>query len=239
MAGVDVGDLSAALPDSPQVRLFEDAFSWIARASADIDRFDLSVRAHAALFSWLATAHRPAFLTALKPFAAATFSELREFCAANPPHFRTTVTPTVRETFAGFSFPPMPLPFMSASIDADGHREATLRLVSVRGEPRSLTLVSPLVYAISARESILFRALEGLPPYPEAFRIHPALTVVVAPLSVRGLRTIVRPPFPVCEPDDGSGDDSPGAVYNRRGRAPPGDALFRWYLSAAGGIRTD
>jgi hypothetical protein len=144
--------------------------------------------------------------------------------------------------------------FVGLALDAPGDREARLRLVSLRGETHVYALVSPLIYRLSVRESMLFSAISRLIKarprvrffvYPQAYRIHRALAVVVSPLGMRGLHSVapggqLPTAFAAAAIRAQSTDDgSPAAVRERKAIEIPRDCLFRWFVGTCDGSQID
>lgn len=244
----NVPELPAALRQGEGLAEVYAAFQWvhsqeIQEAAASFER---KVIAHSRLYESLGRNIRPRSDDALKGFDV---DELEHFCTENPPFFKANFEGPLYSATAGLRFP-----FSSAifrlQLDAPGDREAQVVMTTMRGELRLCNLVSPLVYRLSFRERILINCLarhvEKEPSsrsrtcfmrYPESYRIHKALMLVMVPSTVCGVHELMRP-FNLPQllgssksrvEDD---DHSPAAQVEKRTRQLPNDVLVRWIIDA-------
>jgi hypothetical protein len=91
---------------------------------------------------------------------------LIEFCASNPPYFKTDTTLTDYSTIFGLQFPSLGQAIISMTLDAKGLRETRINVVLSKGDSRVYYLVSPFIYRLSFREQLLVYSLaKGIESY--------------------------------------------------------------------------
>jgi hypothetical protein len=131
---------------------------------------------------------------ALEPDLAAEFPSLDALvahCEEHPPVFTTTAS-----LHDFFRLQQVKLPLFGhyttrVSLEANGQREAVLRLIQQRGESTLFVLLAPSLYRFSHREFLLMSAIgarcaahpgssgrANFVWYPASFRIHPLLVAV-------------------------------------------------------------
>jgi hypothetical protein len=130
---------------------------------------------------------------------------LAEYCHANPPVFRASRALPEFSSLQPTKVPLFGCPAMGIAIEANGVREAVVRLILFRGESRTFLLVSPRLYRFSQAEFLLFGTLAKLVnahpsliekshflSYPETYRIHTNL-VAVDCRGAASMREIAEP----------------------------------------------
>jgi hypothetical protein len=100
--GMKSDDLMDSLKQQKEERImgeYDRAFSWLKSSERDLDRLDRVVHAHYVLYEWLSTGKRPGLLDRISDVTGSTFEQLEEFCATNPPYFRTKQSLTATKQF--------------------------------------------------------------------------------------------------------------------------------------------
>jgi hypothetical protein len=258
--GMKSDDLMESLKQQKEERVMREydlAFSWLRSSERDLDRFDRVVHAHYVLYEWLSTGKRPGLLDRISDMTGSTFEQLEEFCATNPPYFRTKQLLTGYKTISGLPFPAYGQMIASMTLDANGLREARLHVIWMRGDSRTFHLVSPYIYRFSIREQLFVHALGQLLSghqtscvrsqflfYPETYQVHKSLTIVISASGIRNLHEIV--PFvnipralAVAVLKSQFHDDSPRSLVDKRAVSIPGDAFFNWFIQTTEGSMMD
>jgi hypothetical protein len=175
-------ELMTALRESRSgslLQTFDFAFDWVRECEPDILKLDMTARSHFRLNHLLVTNENE------------PMEDLVEFCAANPPIFRTSVCVTRFFSAIGFKFPILNGSVVGMSIEADGSKEGVLRCLTMRGEYCHFTLVSPIIFRFSVREFLFYMTFAKhvyahpssqtrplFMTYPRSCRIHLGLTMV-------------------------------------------------------------
>ena len=226
---------------------FKNAFEWLNSQEIQDDAiaFERRVVAHARLYESLARNAPPRIDEILKGFAP---EELGDFCAQNPPFFKTNVQIPDYKTVTGFRFPINQQICLSMQLDADGEHEARLMVICMKGELHWFSLVSPLVYNMNWGERVLMdclsRHINNAPSsksrtiftkYPEAYMIHKSLMLISLPATISGIHELIQPfnltrLLASAKTSALEDDNSPAAQLDKRTTQVPKDMLFRWLL---------
>jgi hypothetical protein len=226
---------------------FEQFIDFVQKCHKDIELYDHACRGHYTLTTLLVAdrARDP-----LPPEAAdisRTFSDLVAFCACNPPVFRTTQKCPDCFSLTGVRFPWIGQPAVRVAIEADGSKEAVLRLLTLRGDSRQFLLLSPSLYRFTQREFYLVQTFSKIIQthptactrqhfvyYPNSYLVHRRLLIVDARPGTT-FRDIVRP-WALCELLADSARRvvepglSPQSVRERRSLNIRDDLLLEWLI---------
>lgn len=194
----------------------------------------------------------------LPPALVERFSDvdgLAKFCEENRPVFKPT-RPYISEfnQLSGFKIPGAYniAQILRVMIEADGTKEALLRVVTMRGESRTYGLVSPFVYRTSDREYLFTSCIaryihnhqsscsrSSFLSYPATYLIHKGLALldcrpfasmseIAHPWRISALLAQAR--ANVVEPTH-----SPLSYKERQTIDVPSDLLFKWFVKGSEG----
>ncbi|OHT07285.1 hypothetical protein TRFO_24625 [Tritrichomonas foetus] len=243
------------LKDASAIHEYRAGMSWVKQCEKDIERLDRTVKAHKMLYDSLSHDIPQEKLDELD---FTSKKELFVFCEQNPPVFTTDVVITQYSSFAGFKFPSSKA-VINVFMEADGSGEAELRFVTMKGESKSLHIVSPEIYCLNQKERMFIETVGRIIEkhvashtrskctyYPHSFHVHEKLMVIDSH-SFSSLHGAIQPFSAVkrviqaatATEEDQENDDSPTVCVMKKQLSIPEDRLFWWLVQGAEGSKID